>query len=198
MFVVDIDKYRQKRDVVCPLCEREKQMAMRKKPVDPVPPSPDDVAKMKQEMADGAKAVNDAAGKLTVPMNSASGLEAAWSSVRDGVNQLDQGFNDDLDIRVMQVHPNGRLTDVSDKVNPRELRPEQIQGFDSSDGSVRLPRRANGEIDHDAALSLMGQLLGINRQIRQERQESPRSNAAMQEMEKLLADSDKILKKLRR
>jgi hypothetical protein len=197
---VDIETYRQKRDVVCPLCEREKAMALRKKPnvnrEEEIDPKSGDVAKMKKEMADGAAAVEKAAKNLTVPIDfGKSPLEAEWSSVRDTVSQLDREFAD-VEVRVMQVGPDGRLTDVSDKVSPRDIMPEQIERFDSSDGSVRLPRRMNGEIDHDAALDLMGRLIGVSRFPGKET--SPTSAAACKEMETLLAETDKTLKKLRR
>jgi hypothetical protein len=183
--------------IACARCRKEKEMASRKKPVDPVPPSPDDVAKLKQEMAAGAKAVTDAAAKmpLSIPMDIS--MDTQWQQAQDRTRRMDEEFTNmgDVEVRVLQLGPNGQLMDVSDRVNPRDLLPEQIEGFQSSDGSVRLPRRSNGEIDHDAALDFMSQLIGVNRRIRKAETES---TAAMREMEVLLAESDRLLAKLSR
>lgn len=172
-------------------------MALKKKPVDPVPPSPDDVAKLKQEMAKGAKAVSDAAAKmpLSVPMDLS--LDTQWQQAQDRVRRMDNEFGD-IDVRVLKMGPNGQLNDVTDRVSPRDILPEQIERFDSSDGSVQLPRRSNGEIDHDATLDFMSRLIGINRSIRRPGGMAPESTAAMREMEELLAKSERILAKLRR
>jgi len=172
-------------------------MALKRKP-DAVPPNPDDVAKLKQEMAAAANAVNKAAaGIVAVPLPSSLGIEREWQSTVADVNKLDQAASD-IEVRVLQLDPNsGRLTDVSDKVNPRDIMPEHIEGFTSSDGSVRLPRRPNGEVDNEAALDFMSQLIGVNRRLRKA-SAGTESTAAMKEMEALLAESDKILAKLRR
>lgn len=197
---MDAETYLRKRDVSCLLCEREKAMALKKKPivVDDAP-KPDDVAKLKQEAANSAKAVNDALDKQLKAINrfGKSPLEEEWSNVRNATNQLNNEFGD-VEVRVMQVGPDGRLTDVSDRVSPRDIRPEQIEGFQSSDGSVKLPRRPSGEIDHEAALDLLGQLVGRTRFPNRRPIEETASTAAMKEMEDLLTESDKILKKLRR
>lgn len=193
----------QTRGELCPTCvirfedyrarkmkELKDNMAFRKKPVDSTPPNPDDVAKLKQEMASAADAVNKAAKGLVVPIDTSLGND--WEQAKSRVQSMDQEFAD-VEVRVMQIGPDGRLTDVSDRVSPRDLRPEQIEGFQSSDGSVRLPRRLNGEVDHEATLDLMAQLVGMKRQIR-----DAGPSPAMREMEVLLAESDKLLAKLRR
>lgn len=193
------------KDEFCPTCERRfadyrkrkmqelDDMAFRRKPATN---DPDEVAKLKQLVAEGADAVEKAAKNLVVPMDVNLGND--WEQAKSRVNRMDQEFNNlgDIDVRVMQIGPDGRLTDVSDRVNPRDIRPEQIEGFQSSDNSVRLPRRPSGEIDHEATLDLMAQLVGINRQIRQELQTGP--SPEMRKMEVLLAESDTLLKKLRR
>lgn len=165
---------------------KDEDMAFRKKPVNP----DDDVAKLKQEMAAAADSVNKAAKNLMVPMDISVGND--WDQAKSRVQSMDQEFAD-VEVRVMQIGPDGRLTDVSDRVNPRDLRPEQIEGFQSSDGSVRLPRRPSGEIDHEATLDLMAQLVGIKRDIK-----AAGPSPVMREMEVLLAESDKLLAKLRR
>jgi hypothetical protein len=181
----------------CSICQG-KDMALKKKPVVVPDFTQDDVAKVKQDMADAAKAVTNAAKGLTVPMTTNPKLDEQWTDIRSQAAALDGQFGD-IEVRVMQIGPDGRLTDVSDRVNPRDVQPEQIEGFTSSDGSVNLPRNPRGEVDSDAALDFMGQLLGINRRSRRAGIGTlTESTEAIKAMEVLLADSDKILKKLRR
>jgi|SRR5271166_3079743 len=168
---------------------KDEDMAFRKKPVEPAP-QPDDVAKLKQEITAATNEMLAAAKGLVVPMDGSIGND--WEQAKSRVQGMDQEFAD-VEVRVMQIGPDGRLTDVSDRVSPRDLRPEQIEGFQSSDGSVRLPRRPSGEIDHEATLDLMAQLVGIKRDIK-----AAGPSPAMREMEVLLAESDKLLAKLRR
>src|SRR5271157_542882 len=170
---------------------KDEDMAFRKKPVNPVAPEPDDVAKLKQEITAATNEMLAAAKGLVVPMDTGS-IGNDWEQAKSRVNSMDQEFAD-VEVRVMQIGPDGRLTDVSDRVSPRDLRPEQIEGFQSSDGSVRLPRRPSGEIDHEATLDLMAQLVGIKRDIK-----AAGPSPAMREMEVQLAESDKLLAKLRR
>lgn len=176
--------------------KKAKEMAFSKKP-DPVPPDPNEIVKLKQQIADGANDVAKAFAGMpaSIPLNVDN--DRSWLDAQQAVSRLDREFSD-VEMRVLQVGPDGRLTDVSDKVNPRDIRPEQIEGFQSSDGSVRLPRNPNGEVDREATLDIMAQLVGISRNIRRPREEANVSTAATREMESLLAESTKLLSKLRR
>jgi len=126
-------------------------------------------------------------------------LNGDFEDTKNAVNEADRdmnaglslttaGFadanNNDIDVRVMRVGPNGQLTDVSDRINARDLRPEQIADV-RLDGKS-LPVGSDGRIDKDAALSLLAQIISGSPF------GSPSENA-MRRMEAALAKSDRIL-----
>ena len=172
----------------------------------------DELKNAKDKIADGARAVGKAADSLLrkpirVPMDdSAWGKE--WEDTAAGVDALDEEFNKeesimnqlrskyergDVEVRVMQVGPNGRLTDVSDKVNPKDLRPEHIEGVQIEDGTT-MPLSRNPQ-DREAALRLLSQIMPGLRLSTQ-----PKSTTAtsIAKMEAALAESDRILEHWKR
>src|SRR5208337_4654326 len=99
------------------------------------------------EVREGARAVGKAAKSFaeyaSLPKAAFSDSDT-WGETAKNVADLDQEFlkeemlnkikRGDVDVRVMQIGPNGALTDVSDKVNPRDLRPGDIGGIRTEDG----------------------------------------------------------------
>ena len=105
------------------------------------------------------------------------------------VDRLKRKFEGgDVDVRVMQIGPNGTLIDVSDKVNPKDLRPDQIGGIQTADGRpLSLGRNPQSR---EAALRLLQEMLpGLRLGI------EPKSTTAnsIRKMEEALGESDKIL-----
>lgn len=173
----------------------------------------DEIKKAKEEIAEGAKAVGKAAESLlrkpiTIPLTSDAHFGSAWGETQQEVDGLDAEFNreeemlnqlkahfeqGDVEVRIMKQGPDGRLIDVSDKVNPRDLRPEMIQGFTTEDGRsqsmIRTPQ------DRQAAMRVLERLLpGLNLNPR------PKTTTAtsIMKMEAALAESDKILEHWKR
>ena len=171
----------------------------------------DELKNAKDKIADGAKAVGKAADSLLrkpirVPMDdSAWGKE--WEDTAAGVDALDEEFakedimnqlrskyeRGDVEVRVMQVGPGGRLVDVSDKVNPKDLRPEHIEGIQVDDGST-MPLGRNPQ-SREAALRLLSEIMPGLRLGTQ-----PKSTTAtsIAKMEAALAESDRILEHWRK
>jgi hypothetical protein len=175
-------------------------MAPRKKP-DPVPPKMtvdpnDDMAKLKAEIQQRAMDVINAQQKVSgTSAFGPSPLEEKWQAMQAQVKQLSADLaSGDVEVRVLQVDPRtGRTTDVSDRVRPTDLKPEQIKAFDSSDGSVRIPRLPDGTVDREAAMDMLAQLVMGDRL-----GGKTRPDPKIQEMEALLKETDKILAHWRR
>lgn len=112
-------------------------------------------------------------------------------SEKDERERLMQGIEQKLkegglEVRVMQIGPDGRTRDVSDKVSPRDLRPEQIGGIQTEDGkTISLGRNPQSR---ESALRLLQDLLG-----RSGAPEGTASSSSMRKMEETLAESDRIL-----
>jgi hypothetical protein len=109
---------------------------------------------------------------------------------REKMNRLKQKFErGDVDVRVMEVGPDGKLTDVSDRVNPKDLRPDQIGGIQTSDGRTlgRLPQ------SREAALRLLQEILPGLKLNSDPRSGGSTTANSIRRMEAALADSDKIL-----
>src|SRR5271157_1373073 len=107
---------------------------------------PDDnsAKKAKDKVNEGAKAVGKATKNEAFLERRHDDIfgkaEEDWDLTVEGVDSLDKEFNEEemadrlrqlelrggVDVRVMQVGPDGNLRDVSDKVSPRDLKPEQI------------------------------------------------------------------------
>jgi hypothetical protein len=153
----------------------------------------DDKAKRDED----AQAVIDAAKKLFGKRKDreiSDALEAAedkWDGVQKDVEDLDKGFkdmeNNSIGVRVMQVGPKGELTDVTDKVNPRDLRPEQIADF-RTEGAMSIPLGPDGRIDREAALDILSKIMK-----KSGKSSGSSSEEAMKRMEAALNESDRIL-----
>jgi hypothetical protein len=120
------------------------------------------------------------------------------AQVQQQVNDMDLEFNgtqpdlDGVSVQVLKVGADGRLTDVTDKVNPRDIRPEQITEI-RGDAMNRIPTRPDGTIDKEAAMNLLSLLVGGTSSTRLRRNASDTSAESIRRMEKTLAESDKIL-----
>lgn len=175
----------------------------------------DDFKKAKDKIDSGAKAVGKAAKNLLrIPVDTYIGRK--WGETSDDVSALDKEFskeeklNDlrkkleagDVEVRVMQVTPSGRLKDVSDKVNPKDLNPDDLVGMDIETGTrqpgVYVPR------SREEALQLLQEILPgkystsndkIASRVEQMRRlkAQEQQSESMRRMEATLADSDKIL-----
>lgn len=91
----------------------------------------------------------------------------------------------EVDVKVMQVGPDGKLTDVSDRVNPKNLRADQISGIQSDGRTLRLGRNPQSR---EEALGLLKDLLGFNGTAA-----AKTASVSIQRMERALEESDKIL-----
>ena len=167
----------------------------------------DELKDQKDKIAEGARAVGKAADSLLrkpvrVPLDVDAAWGKEWENTAAGVDALDAEFDKEdimnqlrskyedgnVEVRVMQVGPGGRLVDVSDKVNPKDLRPEHIEGFQIDDGAA-MPLSRNPQT-REAALRLLGEILpGLRLSVQ------PRSttSTSVAKMEAALAESDKIL-----
>jgi hypothetical protein len=150
----------------------------------------DDKAKRDED----AQAVIDAAKKLFGKRGDreiTDALDGQMNTVQNDVDELDKGFKDmetnPIGVRVMQVGPKGELTDVTDKVNPRDLRPEQIADF-RMEGGMNIPLGSDGRIDREAAMELLSKIMGKGG-----KSSGSSSEEAMKRMEAALSESDRIL-----
>ena len=86
----------------------------------------------------------------------------------------------------LQMGPGGNLIDVSDKVNLRDLRPDQIGGIRTDDG--RFPQ------SREAALRLLQEILpGAKLSSGLRSPSNATASYAVRRMEVALTESDKIL-----
>ena len=112
--------------------------------------------------------------------------EEVMTSLRQ---KLEKG---DVDVRVMQLGPNGSLVDVSDKVGPKDLRPENFAGIQTEDGRVLMGPTGLGPSprSQETALRLLEQILpGFK--ISNSGKDS--TTNSVRRMEAALLESDKIL-----
>jgi hypothetical protein len=160
-----------------------------------------DVEKAKSEVGKSARAVGKAAEKLTVPMNDQP-FGRDWDQTVSDVDAMDREFSEaavtgnlmdflrsklqsgDTEVRVMQVGPDGRLTDVSDRVTPKDLSPEHIRGVQIEDGKT-VPFGRSPQ-SRDAAYQAL-------RRILPELGANSGKSEAIRRMELILDESDKIL-----
>lgn len=166
----------------------------------------DDVKKAKGEIGKGARAVGKAANRLLGDLHFPDKDYAAlndddWDATVEDVDSLDNEFETEnmlnkimekfergASVRVMQIGPNGALTDVSDKVSPKDLRPEQISGIHTESGTTLTRNPQNRE----AALKLLQELLpGLRPGLLNPPKGTQSTSIRL--MEKALAESDKIL-----
>jgi hypothetical protein len=167
--------------------------------MDMAPKKKNEIDEEKERLAKDAQEVRAAADKLKVPTGDTH-FGSTWDRTRQEVDELDKEFGQEsivnklrrkfgegnVDVRVLQVGPDGRLTDVSEKVNPRDIRADQIKEL-RADGIPlsRSPRTA------EAALEALQQMLpGIK--------SGPKNYGgstaeSIRRMEIVLAESDKIL-----
>jgi hypothetical protein len=152
-----------------------------------------DIEKALGKIGENARAVGKAAESLS----------KEWRQTLDDVNEADKAFGDEVfqnkenfvdflrskirngktEIRVMQVGPDGLLTDVSDKVNAKDLKPEDISGIQTENGRT-IPIGQSRE----AAYRLLQELLTSASAASQFG-----TSESIRRMELVLAESDKIL-----
>jgi hypothetical protein len=154
---------------------------------------PKDAAEM---TADDAKNVIEAAKRFTAKLRDFKDAEKSQNTAMDAtkaeVDSMDKQFQgEDITVRVLQIGPDGKLTDVSEKVNPKDLRPEQIAEMRSD--TLSIPMGKDGKIDREAAKELLAQIMGSG-SYRPSQGTSPTTSIAMSKMEAALAESDKIIK----
>jgi len=182
--------------------------------------NPDTVAEAKKQLAaDAAKAMEAAkplfpSVPLKVPMDWApdqefqaqSRIKRDWADAQRAVDSMDEEFRrqymnnaDNIDVRIMQVGSDGRQTDVTGKINPRDLDESQIENFEFQTPGSLIPRTRDGQVDRKRAMQMLSDLIanGGLRFPGQARRglelQSPAQVKAMKEMEAALAESDKIL-----
>jgi hypothetical protein len=171
---------------------------------------PDDLDKAKADLNEKARAVTKAVSPLAesllrkpVEVNAS---DFTWDQTVDDVNTLDKEFQKEslvealrnkfrtgeMEVRVMQMGPGGRLTDVSDRIKPEDLKSEDIGGIQTEDGSI-LPLGRNPQ-SKEAALRMLQDLLRGKASSRSTKPgESITSEQSLKHMEIVLAESDKIL-----
>jgi hypothetical protein len=186
--------------------------------MDMAPKKKNDVDEEKERLAKDAKAVGKAADRALghrslqedlfraddakVPMGDTH-FGSTWDQTRIEVDELDKGFkeegivnrlrrqfsNGDVDVRVLSIGPDGRLTDVSDKVNPRDIRPEQVSELRENG----VPLSKNPRTAEAAMEALQRMLPGLR--TRDTIKSGPGNSTAesIRRMEIVLAESDKIL-----
>lgn len=143
--------------------------------------------------ADDAKNVINAAKRFTAKLrdfkDSTKAQDIQMEGTQAEVNAMDQQFQDqDVTVRVLQIDPHtGALTDVSEKVNPKDIRPDQIAEMRSD--TLSIPMGKDGKIDREAAKALLAQIMAGGNY----RPSQSTSTAAIEKMEAALAESDRIL-----
>jgi hypothetical protein len=179
-------------------------MAFRKKAKDDDKPMPGEqpVQKAQEQIAEAAEDVNKAAEKFNSlpPLNrfmSKSDLRAAMREVGEMDDLFDKQEKDLLrgiaEVRVMKYDEAGRMTDVTDKIRPGDLRPEDIADV-RIDRGLPIPRNADGKLDQEGALDLLTKLLsGGVRSRRTSSFDDRMSKLQMDEMEAAINDAEKIL-----
>jgi len=161
----------------------------------------DDIKKAKAEIGEGARAVGKAAENLLkVPMSDEH-YRNEWGQTVSDVDSLDREFSEeasgnlmdylrsklqsgDTEVRVMQIGPDGRLTDVSDRVKPKDLGPEHVRGVQIEDGkTVPFGRNPQSrEVAYQALRRILPELGANNGK-----------SESLRRMEKILEESDQIL-----
>jgi hypothetical protein len=207
----------------CTVCGREvneqyeRYMAKRKKDAEEQlkAKNPSMVDEAKKQLADAAEKVMAAAAplfpkNLAVPMdwpgNDEFQAKERWRRAQMDVDSMDDEFRkqymnnaDNIDVRVMQLGPDGSQTDVTGRINPAELDESQIENFEYQTPSSLIPRTRDGQVDRKRAMQMLSDLIanGGLRFPGQARRglelQSPAQVKAMKEMEAALAESDKIL-----
>jgi hypothetical protein len=183
-------------------------MAFRKKAKDDDKPE-QPVEQAQQQTADVAKNVVKAAANLNerlkaakigdTPLNRFMTKDDLRAAMRE-VNEVDDLFDKqekdllkDIEVRVMKYDPNGRMTDVTDRVRPGDIRPEDIVDV-RADRGLPLPRNADGKLNQEGALDLLTALLGGGRNRRAPSYFDDRmTKLQMDEMEAAINEADKIL-----
>jgi hypothetical protein len=169
-------------------------------------PLADDVKKAKDKINEGARAVGTAASRLAKRIEEKhpevfGKAEEDWNQTIHEIDDLDTEFMTEEQavdrlrrkfesVRVMQIGPNGVLTDVSDKVNPSDLRPEHIAGVQTEDGRTfplgRTPQ------NREAALRFLQDIMpGLRLSTGTSAKDS--TSNSIRRMEAALAEGDKIL-----
>lgn len=182
--------------------------------------NPDIVAEAKKQMADAAEKVQQAAKNvmfpskpLSVPMDwepnaafqAESRLNRTWDQARRDVDDMDEQFRnqymnnaDNIGVQIFQVGPDGRTTDVTGRIDPRDLDESQIENFEFQTPGSLIPRTRDGQVDRKRAMQMLSDLIAngglrFPGAARRGLGISPAQQKLMKEMEAALAESDKIL-----
>jgi len=120
------------------------------------------------------------------------GFSMGYSVDVEQAKQLPEGTQ----VRVMKYEADGRMTDVTDKVNPRDLSSNNITDFGFE--GIPVPTMPDGQLNRAAALELLRQVItsgnGLAIPGGRERGGLPLKSPAIQRMEATLEESEKILK----
>lgn len=178
----------------------------------------DDITKAKVIVNKAARVVNDAVDAeiervARRKIDSIFGKQD-WAQTQQEVNALDEEFkadegatfadvlknkfrSGDVEVRVMRIEPDGTYTDVSDKVSPKDLRPESVEGIQIGDSRTPIGRNPQSKAD---ALRLLQELLPALQQRQRSQLRSGfdlsrggATSESIRKMELVLAESDKIL-----
>jgi hypothetical protein len=141
-----------------------------------------------------------------MPFQAEDRISRDWQRQRAATDSMDEEFRrqymsnfDNLDVRILQVGPDGRETDVTGRINPQDLDESQIEKFEFQTPGSMIPRLPNGDVDRKRAMQMLGDLI-MNGGLRFPGQikrgleyVSPAQQKLMKEMEAALAESEKIL-----
>lgn len=174
----------------------------------PIPGESQAAQQEKKQLQDAAANVTKAAAKLHeklgerlggMPLNrfiTKDELRAMKEEV-DGVDDLfakeERDLLRDAEVRIMKYDPNGLLTDVTDRVRPEHLRPEDIADVRVEPG-LTIPRNADGKLDQEGALDLLTKLLsGGRRRAYSTSFDDRLAQLQLKEMENVINEADKTL-----
>ena len=170
-----------------------------------------DVKKAKDVVNDAAQALDRIAARneafLKRRNDDVFGKDTAWAQAQKDVDDLDRSFGEEevvqkesfmdflrsklrsgeTEVRVMQIGPDGRLIDVSDKVKAQDLKPEHIERIQTEDGKT-LPLGRNPQ-SREAAMRLLQEILPDLRPA----SGSSSTSESIRRMKLILDESDKIL-----
>ena len=134
-------------------------------------------------------------------------IAADWGQVRQGVDSMEAEFDtvmsgpEGVKVKVLKVGKDGELTDVSDRVNPRDLTSNDIEEFEFQ--GVKVPTLPDGHVDRAAAMELLRKIVTRGDSMFPTGTSFGRSNQnkrriavseAIRRMEATLEESDNILK----
>jgi hypothetical protein len=168
-----------------------------------------DTEKAKNAISDASQALDRIAARNKAFLERRDkdifGNDAAWEQAKKGVDDLDDEFSEEevfqkeslvdflrgklreAEVRVMKIGPKGEFIDVTDKVNPKDIRPEDIASIRTEDDGRTFPLGRNRQSKEAAYQVLQRMVPGLRPEATSNKSESIR------QMELTLNESDKIL-----